>query len=269
MGEPLVSIIMGVYNGADTIERCVNSILSQTYKNWEFIICDDCSTDNTYFILKEIQKNDNRILLLRNKKNKRLAAALNECLAHAKGKYIARMDADDESMPKRLEKQVKFLEENPEYAVVGTARYIVAGEKIKGIRKGYEIPDKRILLKDVPHAHPTIMMRQEAYRILGGYTESKDTMRAEDLDLWIRFYAKGYRGYNIQEPLYRYMESVGDYKKRNLVAAVYTSKVFLRGYKILKFPIYQYVFAMKPIISAILSSAFMYRYHARKLDEVQ
>ena len=88
MGKPLVSIIMGVYNGEDTIEKCVNSIFSQTYDNWEFIICDDCSTDDTYYILKKIQRRDNRILLLHNKKNKRLAATLNYCLQYAKGKYI-------------------------------------------------------------------------------------------------------------------------------------------------------------------------------------
>ncbi len=268
MGKPLVSIIMGVYNGEDTIEKCVNSIFSQTYDNWEFIICDDCSTDDTYYILKKIQRRDNRILLLHNKKNKRLAATLNYCLQYAKGKYIARMDADDESMPERLEKQVGFLEAHPEYAVVGTARYITAEGKIMGIRRGYVVPDRSTLLKDVPYGHPTIMMREEVYRALGGYRESKDTMRSEDLDLWFRFYAYKYQGYNIQEPLYKYTESICDYKKRTLIAGIYTAKIFLRGYKMLDFPFYQYIFAIKPIISAILPSVFMYRYHVRKLDSV-
>lgn len=265
MKKPLVSIIMGVHNEENAIEKCINSIMNQTYDNWEFIICDDGSTDNTYSLLKEIQKKDERILLLRNKTNRRLAATLNICLKFANGKYIARMDADDESMPERLEKQVEFLELYPEYSVVGTAMYIVSEENITGVRRCIQIPDSRTLLKGVPHAHPTIMMRREVYCILGGYSERKDTMRAEDLDLWIRFYEHGYRGYNISWPLYRYTESIEDYEKRSLIAAVYTAKVYLRGYRKLHFPVWQYIYAVRPIISALLPKEFMYKYHIKKM----
>ena len=102
MGQPLVSIIMGAYNCEATIEKCVESILQQTYKNWQFIICDDFSSDNTFDILKKYEDKDSRIIILHNECNKRLAASLNNCLKVAKGKYIARMDADDESLPQRL-----------------------------------------------------------------------------------------------------------------------------------------------------------------------
>ena len=112
MSTPLVSIIMGAYNCENTIYDCMESILKQTYENWEFIICDDCSSDHTLEILKKYEKNDKRIHILHNEKNMRLAASLNRCLEVAHGKYVARMDADDISMPDRLEKQVEFLQKS-------------------------------------------------------------------------------------------------------------------------------------------------------------
>ena len=117
---PKVSVIMGVYNLAnrDILEKAIFSILNQTFKDFEFIICDDGSTDNTFEIVKDICKNDNRVVFLQNEVNKGLAYVLNKCLDNAKGEYIARMDADDECYLDRFEKQVKFLDENLDYGVV-------------------------------------------------------------------------------------------------------------------------------------------------------
>ena len=135
MSTPLVSIIMGAYNCENTIYDCMESILKQTYENWEFIICDDCSSDHTLEILKKYEKNDKRIHILHNEKNMRLAASLNRCLEVAHGKYVARMDADDISMPDRLEKQVEFLESHSEYDVTGCNRMVFDENGDKGIRK--------------------------------------------------------------------------------------------------------------------------------------
>lgn len=160
MGQPLVSIIMGAYNCEATIDKCVESILQQTYKNWQFIICDDFSSDNTFDILKKYEGKDSRIIILHNECNKRLAASLNNCLKVAKGKYIARMDADDESLPQRLEHQIEFLETHPEYDVVGCNRIVFDNNGNRGIRKCEEFPVKELLIKDTPFAHPTIVMRK-------------------------------------------------------------------------------------------------------------
>lgn len=262
-GMPLVSIIMGAYNCADTIGKCIESIIAQTYENWEFLICDDCSTDNTLEVIQKYQKNDERIIVLRNEKNSRLAASLNKCLEYAKGKYIARMDADDESLPLRLEKQVTFLEKNNEYDAVGCARFIYNDNGNIGIRKGVAEPNIDVLLTDAPFAHPTIMMKKEIFDELEGYTVSELTMRAEDLDLWFRFYQRGCKGYNLSEPLYRYHESVDDYKKRSITAGWKTTKVFLNGYKKIGVPLYKYPLALKPLLSSLVPNKLNYIYHNR------
>ncbi len=265
MKEPLVSVIMGVYNGQDTLEDAVNSIISQSYQNWEFIICDDCSSDRTWSILEKYRKIDSRITILHNDKNVRLAASLNKCLEISKGKYIARMDADDISLSQRLEKQVSFLEKHPEYDVVGCNRIIFDENGEHGIRTSIEYPDKKMLLKDTPFAHPTIMMKKSVYDLLNGYSETRETMRAEDLELWFRFYENGYTGYNLQEVLYKYREGKKDLKKRNLQAGIQTAKVFWYGYKKLHFPLYQRIWAAKPIIAAMVPDWIMEKYYESNL----
>lgn len=262
---PLVSIIMGVYNEEKYIEKCLVSIINQTYTNWEFIICDDCSTDNTVNILKNYEEIDKRISVIKNKTNQRLASSLNRCLKKANGKYIARMDADDESLPTRLQEQVDFLETHEDIDVVGCNRMIFDDNGEYGIRGSIEKPTKDILLKRTPFAHPTIMMKKTVYDQLGGYTVSKKTMRSEDLDLWIRFYSHGFKGYNIQKVLYRYREGKQDLKKRTLSAAIQTSKVYFQGYKILNIPFYKRIWGIKPIIAALIPNVIMNVYYKMSL----
>lgn len=265
MDKPLVSIIMGVYNEEKTLDRCIKSIFDQTYNNWEFIICDDCSTDGTVDILEKYQKKDSRIKVLKNEKNMRLAKTLNRCLEESKGKYVARMDADDESNPDRIEKQVEYLENHEDIDCVGCNMMIFDESGDIGVRTSIENPVKDDMLYKTPFYHPTIMMRKTAYDGLNGYRVSKETMRAEDLDLWFRFFKENYKGYNIQEVLYRYHESRNDYKKRTLKAAYRTSAVYLRGYKMLGFSMTKYIYAVKPVISALLPNSIMEKYHKSKL----
>lgn len=262
--EPLVSIIMGTYNCKDTVENAIASMRNQTYRNWEFIICDDASNDDTRKILEKCAKEDSRIRLLQNEKNCRLAATLNRCLKQCGGKYVARMDADDESLPDRLQKQVDFLEQNADYDVVGCGRVFFDENGDYKEQLLTKEPTARMLLTNPPFVHPTILMRKSVYDELLGYSVSERTMRAEDLDLWFRFYANGHKGYNLPEVLYRYHESLGDYKKRTLRAGWNTSKVYWHGYKLLGFPLYQYVYGLKPLISAALPRKFMYWFHRKR-----
>ncbi len=259
----LISIIMGAFNAEEYISQCIDSIIDQTYPNWEFIICDDCSTDGTNDIVAQYAQADPRIKLIKNDKNLRLAASLNRCLEVAKGKYVARMDADDKSLPERLETQLEFMESHPEIDCVGSSRIIFDSNGQQGIRKSVEHPGKELLLLDTPFAHPTIMMKKEVYDALGGYTVSKMTMRAEDLDLWFRFFAKGYKGYNIQEPLYLYREGVEDLGKRTLKAGIQTAKVFAHGYKLIGVPFYKRILCIKPIISALVPKNLMKIYYKK------
>lgn len=260
---PTVSVIMGVYNSADTLERCVNSLLEQTYTDWELILCDDGSTDDTYEIAKSISDKHSNITLLKNTSNKGLAYSLNKCLNVAQGKYIARMDADDISIPERFQKQVEFLENHPEYSVVGSSVILYDENGDMAVRKAIEYPDKYSLLKSVPFMHPTIMMRKEVYDILNGYTVSKRTIRGQDMDLWFRFFAKGFKGYNIQTPLLKYQESLSDYKKRSFKVRWNGVKTRFIGYRKLNYPLRYYIYLLKPVIAGLIPHRIMYFYHKK------
>ena len=253
MKTPLVSVIMGIYNVAESLPTCIESILNQTYKNWELIMCDDCSTDNTYEIANSYAKKYSNIKVIKNGKNMRLAYSLNQCLSMAKGEYIARMDADDICLPQRFEKQVEFLNNNKEFMVVGSALIPFDENGEREVRKIKEYPVARDMKRGVTFFHPTIMMRKEAYDQLNGYYVSKRTRKGQDLDLWFRFYAEGFKGYNIQEPLLKYHESLEDYKKkRNLSYSWGMTKTALHGFRINKFPFYMYPWAFKDVVSALV-----------------
>ncbi len=265
MEKPLVSVIMGIYNCADTLHNAIESLISQTYTNWELIMCDDASTDNTYKVAKEFEKKYDNIHIIKNEKNMQLAYSLNQCLAIAKGEFIARMDSDDLSLPTRFEKQVNFLIDNPEYAVVGTGAEINSSKQKNGIRIANEKPTVQKMLHGTPYLHPTIMMRKTTFDVLNGYYVSDRTKRGQDLDLWFRFYAKGFKGYNLQEPLLIYHAAQNDYKKkRNLSFAWGITRTMLFGFRLNKFPIYKYPMAFKPIVSALIPTRVMLAYHNKQ-----
>lgn len=264
MNEKLVSVIMGVYNCEHRIKDCIDSIQSQSYANWELIICDDCSTDNTFELLTELAQNDYRIRVIKNSKNSKLAFSLNRCLENARGEYVARIDDDDICYPSRFSKQVAFLEANPEYDVVGSWADIYDGKDIISVRKGKPVPEKNDLLWGPCHMHPTIMMRRHAYDRLNGYVVSPRTERGQDWDLWFRFYAMGMKGYNIQESLIRYHESKADKKKRTLKTAWMYTRTAICGYRLIGVPVYKYIYSLKPLISAITPNRLLDIYHKKK-----
>mgnify|MGYP003315936127 CR=1 FL=1 len=245
-----VSVIMATYNCEDTIKEAIESIINQTYSNWELVICDDCSTDNTYNLLLEYkEKYPEKIVLIRNEKNSKLPCSLNRCLEKVTGEYIARMDGDDISTPERLEKQVEFLNNNPQYAVCGTdmVRFDETGEY--GYYHSVTNPNKYTLLKEVPFCHATIMMRLEVYKDLNGYTVSDRTSRGQDVDLWFRFYSKGYEGNNIHIPLYKVREDKNYIRRGNIKNAWHVTQTRSIGFKLLDYPISKYYLIPLPIIS--------------------
>ena len=185
----MVSVILGVYNCEKTIRESIDSIVNQTYKNWELIICDDYSNDNTYKIIKEYEKlYKDKIIVIRNERNLTLGPTLNKCLKLARGQYIARQDADDISASDRFEKQVKFLDENKDINLIGTSLKLFDEKGFYGERIIKDKPQKKDLMKGVTFAHATIMVRTEVYKKLKGYNESKEIIGAEDYELWFRFF---------------------------------------------------------------------------------
>lgn len=247
---PKVSVIMGIYNCCDSLPQSIESILNQSFTDWELIMCDDASSDDTYNVAKEYKdKFPDKIILLQNNTNMKLAATLNNCLKVANGEYVARMDADDIAEVDRFKLQVEFLDNNEDISVVGGAAKISDGNTIIGIRYTNEIPTVNDVMFNPPFIHPTIMMRKKVYDALNGYTVAKRTQRGQDWDMWFRFFAAGYKGANLQEPMIVYHESKSDMKKRTLKAAIGCSKNAFYGYKTLHLPIWKYVFVIKPIIS--------------------
>lgn len=204
---------MSVYNGEAYLKESIESILNQTFTDFEFIILDDCSTDNSAEIIKSY--NDKRIVYVRNEKNLGLAASLNKGIRLAKGEYIARMDDDDISLPERFEKQVKFLDDNLEYGVVGA--WIQVFGKIKRINKFYSDTQKNFyifLISKVMVSHPVVMFRKS---IMVDNNIFYDEMfrAAQDYKLWndLKYVTKIT---NLQEVLlhYRVHENASTLKKR-------------------------------------------------------
>ncbi|MFY4818025.1 glycosyltransferase family 2 protein [Aliarcobacter butzleri] len=203
MKEPMVSVIMPVYNAEKYLDEAIESILNQTYKDFEFIIINDGSTDKSLEIIEKYKQQDERIVLI-SRENKGLIASLNEGIEKSRGKYIARMDADDISLSDRFYEQVKFLEKNIEIGVCGT--WIeVFGENRKSII--WKMPSnndelKVRLLFSVTFAHPSVMMKKELIEIFK-LKYKKDFKDAEDYKFWLDF-SKYTQFSNISKVLFRY-----------------------------------------------------------------
>lgn len=262
-----VSIIMGIYNCAATLPEALDSILEQTFSDWELILCDDCSTDATLEVALTYKiRFPNKIIVTRNTVNSKLAYTLNHCLRFATGEYIARMDGDDISLPERLQKQVEFLDANPDFAVVSTAMIAFDENGDRGVRRKVECPDKFSLAANPCFDHATIMMRKEVFDALGGYTVAKRTERGQDYDLWFRFFAAGFKGYNLQEPLYKVREDTATFSRRTLRSRLYIAQTMFIGYRLLHYPLMSYLYILKQILAG-LTPVFLLDFYRKHQDK--
>ncbi len=245
-----LSVIMGIYNCAATLRDAIESILNQTYSDLELVLCDDGSTDDTYNVAKGYaDKFPDKIVLLKNEQNLGLPETLNKCLSAAHGYYVARMDGDDISLPDRFEKQIRFLEENPDIDCVGTGmiRFDENGEFDNLLPVSN--PDKYTLKLFPLCYHATLMMKKSCYDAIGGYVSIPRTQRCEDIDMWFRFASKGFKAENINECLYKVREDRFALNRRKFRYVFNIFKTNLYGFKLLNYPLYFYPFALKPIIT--------------------
>jgi glycosyltransferase involved in cell wall biosynthesis len=224
--NPLVSVILPVYNGETTIQDSISSIISQSYTNFELIIINDGSTDKS---LEKIQYfTDARIFIL-NQCNMGLATTLNRGIAISKGKLIARQDQDDISMPLRIEKQVEKFISSKNLVLLGTYGYKV--DKNSNIIKKLKFPVHNRELQFLsnfynPFIHSSIMFRQKEFTECGGYSEDMDLQPPEDFNLWNRLkYGGEIR--NLNEFLVKYNVSENNMTNiyKNLIAANYKKNV--------------------------------------------
>ena len=212
---PRITILMAIYNCESTLEEAIDSLYAQTYSNFQLVLCDDGSTDNTYALAKKYADKHSNIILLKNEKNLKLAASLNRCLEYADTEYIARMDGDDISLPTRFEKQIKFLDTHPEYAVVSTPMIYFDETGDWGKGTAIPIPTIDVFRNRAPHAHAPSMVRTSVMKKVNGYTDTKKTVRVEDYYLWYKIYKAGYKGYNLEEPLYKMRDDRDALARRN------------------------------------------------------
>lgn len=207
--KPKVSVILGVHNGGEKLEDTILSIVVQTFKKWEFIICDDASTDDTWKELVKWSKKEPRIVLLRNETELGRVATFNKCLERASGSYIVRIDNDNYSYPWRLRAEHDFLDINTNYAFVSgqvNGEINVGGRKkiIEDFWHRKEFPKKKDFLKGPQYIPQATMFRRIPLQKAGGYRIAPETKDLEDYDLFMRLYAMGYIGCNLKRPLLRY-----------------------------------------------------------------
>lgn len=213
--QPLVSVLIPCYNAEKYIEQALRSIMNQSYSNLEIIAADDCSTDNTLKILTTLASEDTRIRIVRNETNLKIVKTLNSLIDSANGKYIARMDSDDISLPDRILKQVTFMEKHPDYAICGVNSYhIDKDNRIIDFSflpiSNCEIQKYKIIHS--PFYHPGILIKSEVLKS-NKYDESY--LYAEDYELWIRL-LKSCKARNLRQYLlgYRvYAEQTSTQKK--------------------------------------------------------
>lgn len=215
ISTPLVSVVMPVYNAEKYLSQAIESILNQTYKNFEFIIIDDCSTDKSWEIIQKYAKKDKRINSFKNKNNLGQSKTVLKGINIAKGEYFLKFDNDDISAEDRIEKEVNFMEENRDYVVVGSNLKIINEEnQVIGIR---EYPKKdeeirKIIYYKSPFAYPAICIRKKAIDKVNYPTIFKYT---DDYLLWWRLLKIG-KGYNLDDFLVSYRIHSTQVKNKSL-----------------------------------------------------
>lgn len=202
--RPFVTVIMSVYNNGPYLKKAIDSVLSQTYSNFEFIITDDCSSDDSLSIIEEYSIRDERIKIIKNEKNLGLTRSLNNMIKIAKGDIIARMDGDDICLNKRFEKQISVFEEKNVDVVFSNTNIIdFNGEYVC---KSYRPSKLSTILKVIKlHnyiPHPTVMFKKDLIKKYGDYSEA--AYKCEDQELWIRLRDNKVRFHYIDKPLLNY-----------------------------------------------------------------
>lgn len=253
--RPMISVIMGVYNqyDAEALRQSVESILNQTFTDFEFLIWDDGSEGEAYENVVKLKGLDPRIRVVGRKENHGLAFSLNGCIRIAKGTYIARMDADDISLPRRLEKQFGFLESNPEYGWCGTCAQLFDENGIWGERRMPKDPGTTDYFRFSPFIHPSVMFRASLFEEGRGYLETEEVLRCEDYEIFLHLKSRGQKGCNLQEPLFLYREDQTSYRKRSFHTRMNEAKMRYRSYKEMGalFPL-GWMYVLRPVVSCLL-----------------
>lgn len=265
--HPEISVIMGIYNQRyhGAIRRAVDSILAQTFTDFEFIIYDDGSVSEISAEISALKDLDSRITVIGSDENQGLAFSLNQCLYKARGRFIARMDADDVSEPERLEIQHNFLLEHPEYDWCGANAVVYDEDGEWGHTTRPEIPGVKDYMRYSPFIHPTVMYRADVFERAGGYDSGRQTLRCEDYEIFMRLYQEGMTGYNIQKDLLKYYTDRRGYHDRDFKYRVYEAQVRLRCFKKMGVLLpFGWLYCVRPIAGAFVPAGFIEKIKGRR-----
>lgn len=259
-----ISVLMGIYNCASTLVEALDSLYAQTFQDFKIILCEDGSSDDTYAVALQYAQHHDNIVLLRNDRNMGLNYTLNRCLECADTEYVARMDGDDISVPERFEKEINFLDAHPEFAVVSCPMiYFDESGIYRVVTTRVEHPTKMNLIYGSPFCHAPCMARTAAFKAVGGYSVAKRYLRIEDYVLWTKLYAAGFRGANLQEPLYKMRDDRNAAKRRTLRARWNSTLSKFEAYKRLGIPLKYYPNALRPLMIGLLPNC-LYNYLRRR-----
>lgn len=263
---------MGVHRdmGFDCLRDSVLSIAKQSYQNWELIIVDDGSNNaELNEVLNGLTALDDRIKTIGYEENRGLAYALNVGLANARGRYIARQDDDDLSESDRLSRQVAYLEDHPDISIIGSNAVLYDGEGKWGKMDMPPNPAKNDFLWNSPFIHPSVVMRCDDLMKVGGYRVAKETARCEDYDLFMRLYAAGFKGVNLQEYLYWYQSDRGSSKYRPMNRRIEEALVRVRGFKALRLGFRAFPYVIKPLVIGLIPKSLYGAIQNRRTAEKQ
>lgn len=265
-----ISVLMGIYNCAQTLKEAIDSVLTQTYTNWELILCDDGSTDDSYDVAESYRRRfPEKIILVKNDRNMGLNYTLNHCLEHASGQYIARMDGDDLCSPDRFDKEIHALKTNPDMAVVSTNMVYFDEAGVWGKGHVVPFPEKRDFMRGTPFCHAPCMVRRAVMEEIGGYTDDPKYLRVEDFDLWVKLYATGYKGMNLDEPLYQMRDDRNAASRRKFRYRINEARVICKAVRLLKLPTWNYLRALRPILVGLVPMWLYEKLHKMRLGSLR
>lgn len=255
--NPLVSVLMSVRNEQQWLAAAIKSVLSQSYQNFELFIVDDGSTDATSEIIKKHAATDNRIRCISHIESVGLANSLNEMIEKSNGQYIARLDGDDIARSDRLERQVSFLNDNPEVGIVGSfCREIDFEGNVVGIweRPTSDSNIRKALLKYNPFLHSSVMLRREVFDIVGTY--NPQCIYAQDVELWLRI-GRQFKYAILPETLIDFRVDWDKLNRKNKMARKVKLKIMMDHFRTASLPVWYRIYLVRHLILYLIPTPVM------------
>lgn len=250
-----ISVLMGIYNCAPTLQEALDSLYAQTYQDFKIILCDDGSNDDTLKIAEENARLHENVFVIKNPKNMGLNYTLNHCLEYADTEFIARMDGDDISKPERFEVEVKFLDEHPDYGVVSNPCTYFDKEGVFRVAVGRgDIKPEHFIYRS-PVSHAPCMARTKVFKAVGGYTVDDRLLRVEGYNLWFKIFAAGYKMYMLRDSYYMMRDDRNATLRRTWKSRKNEFYVKWIGYPMIGLPWYTRIHCFRPLIIGLLPNS--------------